>query len=63
MPSYIVAGLYAMCIAGIYGVLYYFNHKTPVPKGCEDLKANCEGCNISSCELHPVHENKEDLNA
>ncbi len=62
MPNILIAGFYALVIAGIYAVFYYFNHKIPVPKGCEDLKVDCEGCNISSCELHPVHDLKEKIN-
>lgn len=32
---------------------YVLNRKTPVPKGCENLKENCEGCKISCCIHHP----------
>ena len=40
------------------------NSKTPVPEGCEDLTAECEGCKITSCAHNPVlkqskGENKE----
>lgn len=62
MPQNIIpAILFAMAIASVYAVLYYLNHKTPVPKGCEDLKVECEGCKISSCELHPSHDIKEEV--
>lgn len=40
-------------LGGLFGILYYFNSKTPVPKGCENLKSACEGCKISSCGNHP----------
>ncbi len=36
-------------LACLFGISYYFNSKTPVPKGCENLKEDCRGCNISSC--------------
>lgn len=42
-------------LGALYGCLYYFNHKTPVPKGCEDLKAGCQGCKDFSCGNHPSH--------
>jgi len=54
--------LYLAALGGVYGLLYYLNHKTPVPAGCEDLKADCEGCNIHSCGNHPTkQEYKEEL--
>lgn len=43
----------------VYGIAYYFNHKTPVPKGCENLKQSCQGCKDFSCGNHPDHEIKE----
>ncbi len=61
MPSNIfVAIFYAMIIAGIYAIFYYFNHKTPLPKGCENLNAECDGCKINLCELHPNNRIKEE---
>ena len=32
---------------------YFLNKRTPVPKGCENLKDNCEGCQMTSCINHP----------
>ncbi|MEG0077666.1 hypothetical protein [Anaerorhabdus sp.] len=52
----LVALLVFVALAAGYGALYYMNHKTPVPAGCEDLKADCEGCKVTSCEIHPVHD-------
>lgn len=52
------AVLFALVLGAIYAFLYYLNHKTPVPEGCENLKAECSGCRITSCENHPVHEIK-----
>ncbi len=48
--------LYIVGLGCLYGVGYYLNHKTPVPKGCENLKADCEGCKITSCENHPIYD-------
>lgn len=47
--------LYAVLIAGalvlIYGALFLWNKKTPVPKGCENLKPDCAGCGIADCAV------------
>ena len=56
------AALFAMCLGGLYALLYYLNHKTPIPEECKNIKANCEGCKISSCEMHPSHDIKENDN-
>lgn len=50
------ATIYFIVLAALYGVFYYFNHKTPKPEGCENLKSNCDGCKITSCMSHPVHD-------
>lgn len=50
--------LFGGVLASIYALSYYLNHKTPVPKGCENLKTDCDGCTISSCGNHPTHEIK-----
>ncbi len=42
-------------LAGVYAGLYVLNHKTPIPKGCEDLTVSCGGCRLTSCERHPTH--------
>ncbi len=38
-------------LGGLYGALYWKNKNTPVPEGCENLTPECNGCNISYCEL------------
>lgn len=40
-------------LGGIAALAYVLNKKTPVPKGCENLKESCEGCRITSCINHP----------
>lgn len=52
----IYALIFLAVLGGVYAWLYAANHRTPVPEGCEDLKAECEGCQITSCENHPVHD-------
>ncbi|MFR4218679.1 MAG: hypothetical protein ACLT16_13600 [[Clostridium] innocuum] len=41
--------LYLGALGAVYALVFYFNHKTPLPKGCEDLKAQCKGCHDHSC--------------
>ncbi len=52
----IYALLFLAVMGGMYAALYWLNHKTPVPEGCENLKAECDGCRVTSCENHPVHD-------
>ena len=40
-------------LASIVGVGYVLNKNTKVREGCENLKADCEGCRITSCINHP----------
>ena len=40
-------------LGGIVAAAYVLNKKTPIPKGCENIKENCEGCRIISCINHP----------
>lgn len=51
MPGFI----FLVVLGGAYAALYYLNHKTPVPAGCEEELVSCGGCQISSCGRHPVH--------
>lgn len=53
MNNVIYAVVFALIMGGLYAALYYLNHKTPVPEGCEDLKKECSGCTVSSCANHP----------
>lgn len=50
------AVLFFAVMGGLYAALYYWNHKTPVPQGCENLTVDCDGCKVTSCGLHPVHK-------
>ena len=49
----LAAIVFITTLIGIYIWAYIANHKTPVPPGCEDLKADSDGCKITSCSLHP----------
>lgn len=45
--------LFLAAMGGLYAALYYLNHKTPIPAGCEVEEVSCHGCSISSCGKHP----------
>lgn len=50
----VIAGiLFAGTLIAVYIWAYLQNKKTPLPKGCENIKADCDGCKITSCSLHP----------
>ncbi|MDE6475498.1 MAG: hypothetical protein K2L08_01450 [Erysipelotrichaceae bacterium] len=50
----IAAALYFILLGSIYILLYYFNHRTPLPQGCENLKSQCKGCQNSACQNNPA---------
>ena len=51
--------LFLAVLGGVYAFSYYLNHKTPVPEGCENLKADCEGCHDITCGHNPKHTVKK----
>jgi hypothetical protein len=53
--------IFVAILGAFYAGVYLLNHKTPVPAGCEDLTASCNGCSISSCGLHPTQKNEGSL--
>lgn len=55
--------LFIAALGTLYVLSYYFNHKTPKPKGCESIDSVCEGCKITSCQKNPVYDYKESKNA
>ncbi len=52
----IYAVLFLGVLVAIYILAYIQNKKTPLPEGCQDLKAECDGCKLYSCDLHPNHK-------
>lgn len=60
----IIAILSIIALIVVFFVSYYFNKKTPVPKGCEDLlinKENCSSCKNYNCELRQ-NNSKDEIN-
>lgn len=51
-----LAILFFGSLVGIYIFLFLKNKKTPKPEGCENLKADCEGCKDIYCPNHPTKE-------
>lgn len=45
-----------LSLGGILALSYYMNMKTPVPEGCENMQAACEGCAITHCYKNPTHQ-------
>lgn len=56
----ILAILFFALLVTIYIVLYLMNKKTPLPEGCENLKADCEGCKDYACTNNPAHNSRKD---
>ncbi len=56
----ILAILFFLVMVSLYIVLYLMNKRTPLPEGCENLKADCEGCHDYSCTNNPVHYRKKE---
>ena len=47
-------------LASIVVVGYVLNAKTPKPEGCENLRADCEGCHDFGCSNNPAHFTKRE---
>ena len=56
----VLAILFFALLVTIYIVLYLMNKKTPLPEGCENLKADCEGCKDYACTNTPAHNSRKD---
>lgn len=58
VQNVILAAVVFGILVGINIVLFYMNKNTPKPEGCEDIKADCEGCQDWSCVNHPKHSER-----
>ena len=56
----VLAILFFARLVTSYIVLYLMNKKTPLPEGCENLKADCEGCKDYACTNNPAHNSRKD---
>ncbi len=55
----VVAILFFLGLISIYILLYLMNKKTALPEGCENLRADCEGCHDFGCSNNPAHYTKK----
>ncbi|MEY8467523.1 hypothetical protein [Faecalibaculum rodentium] len=55
MNKVLLAILFFGALVAIYIVLFLLNKKTPLPEGCENLKADCEACHDIHCINNPGH--------
>lgn len=53
--QFLLAILFFAALVGIYIFLFLANKKTPLPPGCENLKAACGSCQDRACMNHPDH--------
>lgn len=51
----LAAGLFLLNV-----VLLRLNKKTPVPKGCENLKPDCRACGIADCTMRGTFKGEEE---
>ena len=61
-PYLIIAIALIALIAIIFVTSFIINRKTPLPKGCEDLKieeSKCLACNNSDCKIHQEFDLKK----
>ena len=53
-PAVIYAILFIIALIAVFFITYVLNKKTPVPKGCEDIKIsddNCLQCGNMDCHI------------
>ena len=55
MNKYLIISILVIALlVGVFFLSYFLNKKTPIPKGCEDLrigKEGCTGCKNSDCSI------------
>lgn len=59
--SLVIAIVVLVALLGIFLITFVAYRKTPLPKGCENLKADdekCAACSNSECVFHKKEEDK-----
>lgn len=51
--------IWVVILAFVYVGVYLANKKTPKPKDCENITAECHGCNLVGCSHHPANHEEE----
>ena len=49
------AFVWMAALVAVFIGTYLMNKHTPKPEGCEDLKADCDGCKDFACTNNPAH--------
>lgn len=55
----ILAVVILLVCVGLFIFTYILNKRTPKPEGCQDISAECEGCQITSCSHYKEKNKKE----
>ena len=61
--SLVIAIVVIIALVAIFFISFIAYRKTPMPKGCENLKMSeekCEACSNESCMFHTKEESEED---
>ena len=56
----IIAVVIIVALVGLFIGTYILNKKTPKPEGCEEVGAECEGCQMTSCSNYKQKEEKKE---
>ena len=48
--------IYLAALGAFYALVYYLNHRTPRPQGCEEIDATCGTCSLGHCGNHPSQQ-------
>ena len=59
--SLVIAIVVLVALLGIFLITFIAYRKAPLPKGCENLKADdekCAACSNSECAFHKKEEDK-----
>lgn len=56
----ILAVVIIVVLVGIFIGTYILNKRTPKPEGCEEVGAECEGCQMTSCAHYKEKEEKKE---
>ncbi len=66
-PYLIISILVVVALIAIFFITFIINRRTPVPKGCEDIKISsetCLACEVTGCSIKDkfsVEKLKEEL--
>ena len=55
----ILAVVFIVALVALFIGTYILNKRTPKPEGCEEVGAECEGCQITSCSNYRKKEENE----